>query len=176
MSATETKARSTNWRWPSIIVGMLGVHVLIMVIAVTLATRDPGFSVVPDYYQRAVHWDQEQALKKSSAELGWQIKMMPSEVVDPVGRRQVSFELVDRTGAPISGAALEVIYFHHAHGHESRDVKLMQNAPGRYSQSLDMRYEGFWEFHFTATVNGKTFIQSATQWVANAHTTKGTAS
>ncbi len=155
---------------------MLGVHVLIMVVAVTLATRDPGFSVVPDYYQRAVHWDQDQAMKGASAAMGWQVRMNPSDVVDPVGRRQVSFQLVDREGRAVPNATLEVAYFHHAHGHEPHAVKLLQNAPGEYGQALEMRYEGFWEFHFTAIVDGKTFVQSSTQWVANAHGRKNAAS
>lgn len=170
MTNTDPKpvAKKSGWRWPIIIVGMLATHVTIMAVAVTLATRDAGFSVVPNYYNRATHWDADQAARKASADLGWQVKIEPSQLVDPLGNRQVHITLVDAAGTPIRGGKLEIEYFHHAHGHEERVITLTGDETAGVDRAVPMRYEGIWEFHCTATVDGKPFVQSSTQWITNA--------
>jgi nitrogen fixation protein FixH len=165
--AAVPKARAATFRWPLIIIAMLATHVTIMMIAVTLATRDPDFSVVPDYYNKATHWDQQQAALKASALLGWHLRIEPAPQVDPLGVRNVRFTLVDAAGVPIHDAAIEVAYFHHAHGDHTQTLQLHSDATGTIEQPLPMRYEGIWEFHCTATANGHSFTQSSTQWITN---------
>ncbi|HEX7008628.1 MAG TPA: FixH family protein [Phycisphaeraceae bacterium] len=46
------------WLWPGLIVGLLLLEVVLCVVAVVLAVRAPGGQVVPDYYNRALQWDQ----------------------------------------------------------------------------------------------------------------------
>ena len=168
MNATES-LQTKRARWPWIIVGLLGGHVLLMVAAVTIATHDRSFAVVPNYYQRAVNWDQTQAEKRASEKLGWHVRVEASSRVDPIGRRAVSFVLADADGKALDHAVLDVEYFHHAHGDEDKQVKLTPDAtdPSRFTVLLPMRYPGNWEFHFTATAGGKTFVSAATEVLHN---------
>lgn len=45
--------------WPALVVVFLAASAGLQVLLLTLATRDaPGARVEPDYYRRAVEWDQ----------------------------------------------------------------------------------------------------------------------
>jgi hypothetical protein len=48
-------------RWPLIVLGLLVGHISLMVVAVIIATHDQANTVLPDYYQKAQHWDQDRA-------------------------------------------------------------------------------------------------------------------
>ena len=169
MTTTEQAKRVKRARWPWIIVGLLGGHVTIMVVAVIIATNDRSFAVVPNYYQRAVNWDQTQAQKRASEKLGWHVRVEASNQVDPIGRRAMSFVLTDADGKALDHAVLEIEYFHDSHGDEEKQVKLTPDAtdPSRFTVLLPMRYAGNWEFHFTATAGGKTFVAAATEFLSN---------
>lgn len=169
-AAAPSARPSRRSRWPWIIVGLLGSHVLAMVVAVTIAVHDRSFAVVPNYYQRAVNWDEQQAQLRASEKLGWKVEVEASGQVDPLGRRVVSFVLSDAQGHAIPGTTLEVEYFHDAHGDEDHVVKLTPDAadPTHFTSLLPMRYAGEWEFHFTAKSGDQTFIAKQTQTVSNA--------
>ena len=46
-------------RWPLIVIGLLLGHMLLMLVAVVLATREHPSKVIPDYYQKATNWDKQ---------------------------------------------------------------------------------------------------------------------
>lgn len=168
--ATGLPGNRSGKKWPYIILGLLGAHVLTMIIAVTIAVRDPSFSVEPNYYQKGLNWDAERAQLHASEKLGWQVRVEASDVVDPLGRRAVSFVLTDASGKAVQGAALTVNYFHHAHADSELEATPASEASDarRFTQVLPMRYAGLWEFHFTAKAGGQTFIASSTQVISNA--------
>lgn len=175
MSPTETPARRSV-RWPLIIVSLLGGHVALMVGAVMIATNDRSFAVTPDYYQRAVNWDREQADRRASEALGWRVAVETSPRVDPLGRRAVAFVLTDARGRAVDGATLDVAYFHHAHAYDRQklaDLTPDPDAATRFTRRLPMRHAGMWEFRFTAKAGGKTFVATQTQVIANADTAAG---
>ena len=153
-------------RWPWIIVALLGAHASLMMVAVSLAKNDRSFVVIPDYYNRSLQWDQDQANRRASQQLGWQIKIEPAETIDPVGQRAVAFTLVDRDRKPIQGASIQLDYFHGAHAGERNHVLLTEsNIAGRYEAKLPMRYSGFWQFELSADAQQHHFVQSTTQEV-----------
>ena len=63
--------------------------------------------------------------------------------------------------------ALQVVYFHHAHGHEPQALELKLDESGAAQRTVSMRYEGIWEFHCTATLGEQSFTQSTTQSVSS---------
>ena len=167
--ATAIRGGRPSRRWPMIIVGLLAGHVTLMMVACAIATHDKSFSVVPNYYGRAVNWDQEQALRRASKELGWHVAVQASGRVDASGRRAVSFVLSDANGNPVRDATLEADFFHHAHPEAERVVKLEADPqqPGRFPALLSMPYSGTWEFHFAASGQGKTFTESSIEVLSN---------
>jgi nitrogen fixation protein FixH len=155
-------------KWPLIVVGLLTGHVSVMIVAVVIATHDKSFAVLPDYYQKAVHWDQGQAELRASERLGWQCAFTPSPEVDPLGRRSVTFTLVDSAGRGIPGVDIRVTYFHHARPAELFNATLRTDDAGRATQPITMRNQGFWQVNVTATKAGQKFVQTTTPFVSTA--------
>ena len=155
--------------WPFIIVGLLGAHVVGMMVAVAITRHDRTFLVVPDYYDKAQHWDAAQAEKRSSASLGWTLQLGPAPAVDDHGNRSVLITLADANGQAIPGLTLTLDYFHHAHPDEQHKILLTASAAdGRnFSSLLPMSYEGVWEFHFTGHAGDKTFVETQTTYLAS---------
>jgi nitrogen fixation protein FixH len=148
--------------WPWVVVGMLGCHVAAMLVAMRIATNDRHFSVVQNYYEKAINWDDEQSKVRESQKLAWQIAIDASPEADVMGRRNVTFTVTDRSGKPIEGSTLAVEYFHYAHPDKTHEVKLATIQPGRFTQALPMRHAGFYEFHFVVTAQGETFVSQQT--------------
>ena len=164
-SATEENTKNKRHSpWPWIVVGLLASHVILMVAAAAMATRDRSFAVVPNYYEKGVNWDKTQAEKRASEKLGWKLTIGPSAHPDARGQRAVQVQLTDGSGRAIPSAKIELDYFHDSHANEQKNVTLSLEA-GKGEQSLAMPYTGFWEFHATATAEGKTFVSTTTQWV-----------
>ena len=163
----EHPARKRRPLWPFIIVGLLATHVTGMVIAFTIAQRDSSFLVVPNYYDKAQHWDQARAEQRASEKLGWQVKVNAAKSADEQGRRLVSFVLTDAAGLAPRNASLRVDYFHHAHPDQQRYVELSpdSNDARRFTAMLPMRYAGIWELHFTATAGGQTYVTTQTEFL-----------
>jgi nitrogen fixation protein FixH len=138
-----------------------------MMVAVAIATRDRSFAVLPNYYDNAVHWDQDQAKKRASEQLGWKLEIFPAESIDPLGRRNVTLRLTDATGQPLP-ASIEVSYFHHAHANEPQTLSATTGSDGRASVAAPMRYAGFYDFRCTATAGKQTFTTTLTQFVSTA--------
>lgn len=156
------------WTWPLIVVGLLLGHVSIMVTAVILATRDKSFAVLPNYYEKAVNWDKNQAELRASEKLGWQVTLVPSPDVDPTGHRTLLFTLTDAAGQPIAGADVELTWYHHARPAELLKATVHTDVSGRASDSVLMRSEGFYQITVTANVDGRRFVTSLAPFVSTA--------
>jgi hypothetical protein len=163
------RPRRNAWRWPLIVVTFLIGHVLLMAIACTIAMRDKTFAVVPDYYGRALEWDQQKSAKIASGKLGWHVEVQAGRQVDARGRRTVSFVLTGAKGKPVEGATLEAVYFHHAHADQIQHVTLTadSNDPRRFTAQVPMAFEGNWEFHFSVTARGQNFVSSTVEYLEN---------
>jgi nitrogen fixation protein FixH len=151
-----------------IVVGLLLGHVSIMVTAVILATGDKSFAVLPDYYEKAVNWDKNQAELRASEKLGWQVTIVPSPDVDPTGHRALALTLTDPDAHPVADAAVELSWYHHARPGELLKTTLHTDATGRATGTVVMRAEGFYQVNVTATADGRRFVTTLTPFVSTA--------
>jgi hypothetical protein len=166
---TPTRKRTGGRRvWPWIILGLLLAHTAAMIVFVTIANRDASFSVDPDYYGKAVRWDQDQAIRRASDLLDWNVQIRPAEAASlPVAPNQRLFVLTlqDGEGHPIPASAVDVNYFHDAHGREIRSEVLTADPadPKRFKAALTMPYAGLWEFELTVhAAGGQKFFKKFT--------------
>ncbi len=117
----------------------------------SIAADDPSFSLEPRYYDKAVHWDQEQARKAESARLGWKLEAR----VAPAERGSKLLAVVTRAdGSPLTGARVEVEAFANARAGEIRRLRLEPGKPGEYAARLDAARPGLWEFRFQVEHGG----------------------
>jgi len=60
-------SRLFSARWPFIVVAILATHTTAMIMAVTIFVRHHNNDVIPDFYDKAVHWDQIKAAQQHDA-------------------------------------------------------------------------------------------------------------
>ena len=151
--------------WPYAIAGMLAAHVGAMALAVHIAGGSSGDTILPEYYDRAVAWDELRAAAERSAALGWTLAIAPATVCDVAGERRVTFELRDSAGDPVDGATVTVRVYHRAIG-ERHTAELAPLGRGHYEATLPLAEAGEHEFDTTATLDGLEFRDARTVHIA----------
>jgi hypothetical protein len=129
--------------WALVPVGLLTASVVGVGTMATIASRDPGFAIEQGYYDRAVHWDQQQAEWAENARLGYQLAF---SVAEAEGRREVVAVVKDRNGSLIRGATVHVEAFANARAGDRRKLVLSERADGSYRAPLERARSGLWEF------------------------------
>lgn len=132
-------------RWAWIVVALLVTHTSAMIAAVVVAVDDPSFTAVPDYYERALAWDEHRDRQRTSDQLGWSATVEPSALGD-----RLVVVLTDREGEPVTGVAGELTAYHHARANERRTVALVERGDGVYFATLDVARVGAWQLTLVA--------------------------
>ena len=140
--------------WPLVPVGILGAALLGLGVMASIAGRDPGFALEPNYYGKAVHWEEEQAQRAENSRLGYEL------VVSAEGATVV-VRGTDADGMALAGADVRAEAFANAHASDVRQLAFTERAPGQYEAKLPSRRSGLWEFRFVAQHAGHRFTQVA---------------
>ncbi len=167
----EPSERGRRSRWPYIVVGLLATHVTVMLLAVKIASSGGGHSVLPDYYRKAVNWDESREEIRASTRLGWTVSVTPAVLSGQDGLRELRFVLLDGDGGPIVGARVVARVWHHAIG-ESHEVSASaadadSGADGVYVARAPMRQPGAWECELVADRGAEHFIHTVTLNIAS---------
>lgn len=137
-------------QWPIGVAAVLALTVIGNVWVAVIASRDEAFAVEPDYYQKAVHFDDELALRAASARLGWRV-VPRLQLGTPTRSGSLTATVTDSSGAPVSGATVEVLAMHNARASRQLTVTLSESGDGAYAAPLDAQRPGEWELRFTVT-------------------------
>jgi hypothetical protein len=121
----------------------------------TIATRDPGFALERDYYQKAVHYDREIEQRAANAKLAWTLvtELSPSD-------RAGAYALVVRprhAAGPLVGAIVQVEALRNASASNPIEATLVERSPGEYAATLPLRAGGLWEFRLAVEHRGARF-------------------
>lgn len=158
------------WRslvMPGVVAGLLGGQMIFIAIAITLATGDRSFAVVPDYYQKAVDWDQRKADLAASQAMGWRVELRPSPQADELGRRQLVLIVQDRAGLPVRDASVNVQMFHHARAKDHQAAGLSEVLPGQYAALVEMPRPGRWQFDVEVKRGDERYVTTMQQHVSD---------
>lgn len=141
--------------WPIAVAAILGTTVAGNFVVLYLANDDPSFAIEPDYYAKALRWDDEMAQERRNAELGWRL----APTLGPVtgGGATLTVRLTDAAGAPLRGATLRVAALHLAHAAAIERATLVAGAGGEYTVRLPVAHDGQWELRFEATRGAERF-------------------
>lgn len=140
--------------WGSLVVGLLGIQVLVGVGAVVIATADPSASIVPDYYEKALRWDDEKAARVASDALGWDATVSLSPAADRQGERTVVVSILDGSGEPVADADVRGRVYHHARAAEPVPIVFRGQGGGHYTATAPVARDGLWQFDLTASRRG----------------------
>ncbi|MEM1354789.1 MAG: FixH family protein [Planctomycetota bacterium] len=163
--STEAIPRGRVWVMPAVIFGLLGGQMIFITTAITLATGDRSFAVVPDYYQKAVDWDEHRADLLASEQMGWTLEVLPGESPDEFGKRPLLILVRDAEDQAIRGARVRVAYFHHARAGDHHSVELAEVLPGHYAAEAQIARHGRWQFDVEVERGAQRFVASVQQHV-----------
>lgn len=137
-------------QWPIGIAAVLLLSAGSNIWVAMIAARDESFAVEPDYYQKAVHFDDEMALRAQSERLQWHVA--PSLDLGTPGKAgTVAATITDSTGAPIRGATVQLLAMHNARASHQLTATLAESGDGVYRAPLDAERPGEWELRFTVS-------------------------
>jgi nitrogen fixation protein FixH len=162
--AVRIPARRT-WRWPLIIVGLLAAHVTGMVFAVVIATTDRSFVVLPNYYQRALEWDERKAATIATEHLGWQRSLRIEPTAAAGKGRSVTLRLVNASKQPIDGLHVRITAAPERKPDRVQTLDLKAAGDGCYVGPMIADVDGVWSFDIDAEHGSERYIATASPWI-----------
>ncbi len=147
-ASTELKIneRRARWTWTFIILGLLGSQLSIGVVAVVLAHQGDSKQIIPNYYQRALAWDDSMAAQRESDKLGWRAELQVSEALDAQGERPITIVLRQHDGSPVLGAQGTLRIYHNKFINQAMDLPVSELSSGVYRTTAPMHQKGVWQF------------------------------
>lgn len=152
-------ARRAMVTWASVIIGLLALQITLCGLGIYLAHAGKTFAVEHDYYDQAVHWDEQKARTQALERAGWKTQLSVAEIASADGQRGVTITLLDKDGVQIRDARMALEAFHHARGRNVLTAKLAPNDLGLYATRLPLSRPGTWEFRLTITRGGATYAE-----------------
>jgi hypothetical protein len=122
-----------------------------------IAVRDPHFATEPDYYQKAVRWDQTQAQAALNLRLGYVITASPVVSFDAQGQATLELTLSNQRGQPVTGARLVGEAFANAYSGAIVDIVFEEGRAGHYLAKFTVRHAGQWVFKVVGNSDGERF-------------------
>jgi len=141
--------------WPIGVAVMLGLTVAVNICMAVRANDDPSVTIERDYYQRAVRYDADQALRRRSARLGWRLSLDATRT--SAGQATVTATLVDSTGVPVRGALVRLTARAVARGNDTFTSTALETGD-RYVATLAMARRGLWDVGVEAVRGGDRFV------------------
>jgi nitrogen fixation protein FixH len=141
-------------RWALMPIGLLASSTLGVSWMAAVAIRDPNFALEPDYYQKALHWDQTQAQAADNQRLAYQFSAPRVIVLDKAGQASVGITIKDRDGHPVSGGRVTAEAFPNAYSDELTTLTFVEQEPGSYVASLKVAHPGLWELRVSMNADG----------------------
>jgi nitrogen fixation protein FixH len=138
--------------WIGFVVALLVGNAAAMVFLIAKA-GDPTPRVLPDYYRRAVAWDETAAVRRASAALGWSAEATWTD-------QELVVVLTDASGAPIRGATVAIVARHRSRADRRASLALSERGDGRYAGTLAAEQAGLHELEVTASRGSDTFVST----------------
>ena len=158
--------RRRDWYWPVGLVALLAASAGANIALVIITSRDTSFAVEPNYYAKALAWDQTMAQQVRNDALGWSLRLR-IDPGDARGGKRVTVHLADRAGAPIEGAQVAVEAFHNARASRILSAALSADGP-EYAAVMPLDRRGLWEFRLRVTRGREVFVATLTHDVTEA--------
>lgn len=133
--------------WLLLPAGLLALNLAIVAVTVTMAAGDRSVATEPDYYRKAMNFDEQARAREASRRLGWKAAAEVGGIGGGGGGgREVVVRLTDREGGPIAGAEVEVVMFAHVRSGDRRTVRLTERRerPGEYAGVAEVDRTGLW--------------------------------
>jgi len=140
--------RRPGWYWPWAIAGVITLQASVIIATVIVAVGPQSRAVEPDYYQRALNWDEQAAEQRTPDRLGWAVTLDVGDQQGPFPKRTLEATLSDAAG-PIEDASVSAVLFPTADAGSRAELPLESVGDGRYRAEATMPHTGRWEIRLT---------------------------
>ena len=152
-------------RWPIFVGGILSMSLTANAVLVWVATRPDSPRPIEDYYRRSQAWDSDSALRDSSGQLGWDLRVdVPSGAQYSVmQRRPVDLRITDRDGRPVTGLSGRLVSRRPSDARldDSADLTELPHQPGQYRTLARLDAPGLWELSVDARRGDTRFVHTS---------------
>ncbi len=140
-------------------VGLLSLQVVLGVAAVMLATGDESVAVIPNYYDKALAWDEQMALRETSKSLGWQVEFVETDYGQLGSGLQIN--LKDAADKPIQIQSGTVHLYRHARASELLAAPVAKADDGIIEVAGCFPHHGLWQVELDVIdQDGNRFVES----------------
>ncbi|MEE2936873.1 MAG: FixH family protein [Planctomycetota bacterium] len=159
----QTANRQAAWKWGSLIVGLLGLQVAGGIFTIVLATGEESVVVVPDYYQKTLHWDEAMAAKRASNRLGWKCVMEAMPISEDRGYAGLIATLKDDRDEIIKAKQGTLRWFQHNRANSVQELMIPSGSLTMMRLEDCFDANGLWDVTIDVTdFDGNRFTQTAT--------------
>lgn len=137
--------RRAKWFWVGAIVALLTMQVVGGVVTVYLAVGDPTSSVIPNYYQAGLEWDQTHRNLDQFVNMQFQVEVIVQAKEPDTAQRQLMIVLT-KNGKPVGKQRLSASIYHHARGADVVKLNFDEGNEGEYVGGCRLTQSGLWEF------------------------------
>jgi nitrogen fixation protein FixH len=141
---------TAGMKWLLAIAGLLSANVIAMVV-LTVVANNGTTQVIPAYYDKAVHYNDELDRSATSRALGWHADVA-------IAGGAIDVVVADASGAAIDGAHVRVTGYQRAHAGEPVDVVLAATGGGHYHGQAARR--GWHDLTVIAERDGEQYTQN----------------
>lgn len=137
--------------YPGMVLTLLGTSVLMTMFLLFSSRSDDGAQIMPDYYEHAIAWDSEEAVRRESRALNWRITL---EFRD---NAQGVLSIIDHNARPVEGLDAQV-HLRRPQYAEDLAVAELQPAPdasGTYTFDAPPSSAGYWDVIVEGEYDGR---------------------
>ncbi len=147
------KIPTRDWFWPAAVIGLI-LFGMTMTFGLLFASRvDGGPEVIPDYYDKAVAWDEAAAARAASDSLGWTAR------VERTAEGTLRLVLLNQDGEPVTGARGTLTLTRPHQANFSEVVPFRVDASGIASDlPVTARGSGLWDVRIEARRGDDRFV------------------
>jgi len=133
---------------------MLLFHASLIVGTILVVSARHDIDVEPDYYAKAVDWDEEHAQLDAANNMGWTIEITAARS-ETSPDRILAVTITDRDNAPITGALVEAQCLQPAFASNQLSAVLIdEHDTGIYAKLLPIHTPGFWRVNLSIRAQG----------------------
>ena len=136
--------------WLLAIVALLGANVVAMVVLAVIANNGTN-QVIPDYYAKAAHYDDEMASSAASRALGWHVALA-------IADGKIEADVINAAGEALRDATIRVTGYQRAHASDRLDVTLAMTSAGHY-RGVTRVHRGWYDLIAVVDASGAHYTQ-----------------
>lgn len=154
----EHREKTAQFIWTGFILLFFLLQAVIWMVALTLTSTDQSNAVVSGYDEKALNWDEEIALRNSSARLGWSAELLVDPTADMVSGHAITLKLTNADQALVDNATIQLTAFHRARSGDPQQIEFTEINDGVYTGSIKIRKSGLWQFDGLARKGHDAFL------------------